>query len=214
MADSVAAVAAAPLRRNGKKPSCEPCRKSKLSCDHIRPICGRCQRRRAPERCLYHPAPMTNGQKPNPSSIKENQPVPQDSTSPRRPASSSLENGSKSASPLPEDRLTVASPPVSGFLGPTSYSAVYTEGQSDINIQDDKLSREVNVRGWQPSKLPSWDSSEVKEGAEVLSLLADLSRYEPALSQWCEVQCLSTLTLYVRQCIALIPSDIKDSRGQ
>ena len=47
------------LRKNGLVMSCEPCRKSKLACDHQMPTCGRCQRRRMEERCFYHPAPMT-----------------------------------------------------------------------------------------------------------------------------------------------------------
>ncbi len=47
------------VRRNGQLSACEPCRKSKLRCDHGRPVCGRCARRRLSEQqCLYHPAPM------------------------------------------------------------------------------------------------------------------------------------------------------------
>lgn len=47
------------VRRNGQLSACEPCRKSKLRCDHGRPVCGRCVRRRLSEQqCLYHPAPM------------------------------------------------------------------------------------------------------------------------------------------------------------
>lgn len=46
------------VRRNGQLSACEPCRKSKLRCDHSRPICGRCARRRRPQQqCHYHPAP-------------------------------------------------------------------------------------------------------------------------------------------------------------
>lgn len=107
-----------------------------------------------------------------------------------------------------------ASPPVTGFLGPTSYSAVFTEGQSHISIVDNKLSQEIGNRVWQPFKLPSWDSSKVKEGAEVLSLLADLPRYEPSLNRWFEIQFLAAITSYIRECIALIPPDLKDSQGQ
>ncbi|OJJ52912.1 hypothetical protein ASPSYDRAFT_51583 [Aspergillus sydowii CBS 593.65] len=46
-------------RRNGKRISCEPCRISKVRCDHAAPVCARCQTRGAPEKCFYHPAPMT-----------------------------------------------------------------------------------------------------------------------------------------------------------
>jgi chromatin structure-remodeling complex subunit RSC3/30 len=46
-------------RRNGQLSSCEPCRKSKLRCDHQSPICGRCLCHDQAERCFYHPAPLT-----------------------------------------------------------------------------------------------------------------------------------------------------------
>ncbi|KAJ5603347.1 hypothetical protein N7537_006303 [Penicillium hordei] len=46
-------------RRNGLLSSCEPCRKSKLRCDHQSPTCGRCLRHGLADRCFYHPAPLT-----------------------------------------------------------------------------------------------------------------------------------------------------------
>lgn len=217
MADPIpdpAAVVAAALRRNGKKSSCEPCRKSKLSCDHIRPICGRCQRRRAPDRCVYHPAPMTNAQRPGSTSSRENRSWRQDKNSHNESVASDLGHGPIGSSFLVEDRLTDASPPDSGFLGPTSYSAVFTEGQSHMSIVDKELSREIKNHRGQTYELPSWDSSKVKEGAEVLSLLADLPKYDPILNKWFKVQYLATMTLYVRECISLIPSTIEDGHGQ
>lgn len=44
------------LRRNGQRQSCEPCRLSKLRCDHESP-CSRCVRRN--KTCYFHPAPMS-----------------------------------------------------------------------------------------------------------------------------------------------------------
>ncbi|KAI1312895.1 hypothetical protein F5Y03DRAFT_339620 [Xylaria venustula] len=46
-------------RRNGKLQSCEPCRKSKLRCDHVVPICSRCVKRKCVDKCVYHPNPLT-----------------------------------------------------------------------------------------------------------------------------------------------------------
>ncbi|KAI0859428.1 hypothetical protein F4860DRAFT_253329 [Xylaria cubensis] len=46
-------------RRNGKLQSCEPCRKSKLRCDHVVPVCSRCVKRKCVEKCVYHPNPLT-----------------------------------------------------------------------------------------------------------------------------------------------------------
>ena len=214
MADAVADVPAAALRRNGKEPSCEPCRKSKLSCDHIRPVCGRCQRRRAPDRCTYHPAPMTNGQQSRSSSTSKNRPRNGHRSRHQRRATFALDKDSHASLPPFEDRLTDASPPLPGFLGPTSYSAVFTEGQSHISVECNDLSREVDNGSRQLSKLPSWDSSKVKEGAEILSLFADFARYEPALHRWYDVQCLDAVALYIRECMVLIPPELQDSHSQ
>ncbi|CAF9923130.1 hypothetical protein IMSHALPRED_005859 [Imshaugia aleurites] len=61
--------------------------------------------------------------------------------------------------------------------------------------------------------MPSWSSSKVKEGAEILSLLADLPKYEPVLNQWFKVQCMTATVVYLRECIALIPPDLKESHS-
>ena len=47
------------LRRNGTRSSCEPCRKSKVKCDHRFPVCQRCEARGISASCVYHPAPLT-----------------------------------------------------------------------------------------------------------------------------------------------------------
>ncbi|KAJ5767053.1 uncharacterized protein N7511_004669 [Penicillium nucicola] len=46
-------------RGNGQLRSCEPCRKSKLGCDHQSPICGRCRSHGQVERCFSHSAQLT-----------------------------------------------------------------------------------------------------------------------------------------------------------
>ncbi|KAF2726027.1 hypothetical protein K431DRAFT_259967 [Polychaeton citri CBS 116435] len=46
-------------RANGRQASCEPCRKSKIRCDHEKPVCARCRRRGLQARCWYNPSPMT-----------------------------------------------------------------------------------------------------------------------------------------------------------
>ncbi|KAL3462215.1 hypothetical protein BJX64DRAFT_288545 [Aspergillus heterothallicus] len=49
----------ATLRKNGQQPSCEPCRTSKLRCDHSKPVCQRCVARNRAGQCVYHPCPLT-----------------------------------------------------------------------------------------------------------------------------------------------------------
>jgi len=54
---------AAPIRKgcNGLTPACEPCRKAKVRCDTDPPgsLCGRCRKRKTPEKCIFLDAPMT-----------------------------------------------------------------------------------------------------------------------------------------------------------
>lgn len=47
------------LRRNGRRASCEPCRKAKIRCDHQIPTCGQCVRLGKVTECFVHSAPMT-----------------------------------------------------------------------------------------------------------------------------------------------------------
>lgn len=58
-------------RRNGTAPSCEPCRKRKIRCDHQRPVCGRCHRRGLSVQCFYHPAPLTRRRNSSSTPISE-----------------------------------------------------------------------------------------------------------------------------------------------
>lgn len=46
--------------RNGRLQACEPCRKRKLACDHMIPVCSRCQKREQTSDCVYLSAPPTN----------------------------------------------------------------------------------------------------------------------------------------------------------
>ena len=155
---------------------------------------------------------MTNGQRPSSSSTTASHSLQDEQNLHRLPKASASSHDSYSSTPLLEDKVPDSSPPVPGFLGPTSYSAVFTEGQSHLSKGDGELSNEINVRGWKSSVPPSWDSGKIKEGAEVLSLLADLSKHKSILNRRDEL-CLSDYTHYISDCIALIPSTLKDSHG-
>jgi hypothetical protein len=49
-------------RRNGQLAACEPCRKAKLRCDHVSPVCSRCSKRRTLTQCVILTASMTESQ--------------------------------------------------------------------------------------------------------------------------------------------------------
>lgn len=122
-------VAGAPRRRNGRQQACEPCRLRKVACDHRLPTCSRCKRGGISEKCVYVPQRRSN---PKPSSITQY-------GSPRRGCPS------PSASPVPRPR---ARPECNvGYLGPTSFEAVFEETR-------------VNLPSMQvPTPLPEEDTS-------------------------------------------------------
>ncbi|PYI01634.1 hypothetical protein BO78DRAFT_327160 [Aspergillus sclerotiicarbonarius CBS 121057] len=97
------------FRRNGKPVSCEPCRVSKIRCDHHHPICRRCQIRQKESQCFYHPAPLTRA-RPNPRSKPST-----------RTSGSGTATGTGSPSPAGDDEQ--AQPP--GYLGSTSFVSAF-----------------------------------------------------------------------------------------
>ncbi|KAJ0158812.1 hypothetical protein CTA2_10860, partial [Colletotrichum tanaceti] len=40
-------------RKNGRLQACDPCRRRKVACDHVTPVCSNCKRRRRAEPCEY-----------------------------------------------------------------------------------------------------------------------------------------------------------------
>ncbi|RAL12420.1 putative chromatin structure remodeling complex protein RSC3 [Aspergillus homomorphus CBS 101889] len=158
-------------RRNGQLSSCEPCRKSKLRCDHSTPTCKRCERRGKSELCVYHPAPLT---KPRESGqilkatkkITHSQPVLCAKTISVTNLGSAASVSLLGAAQFPSVSKRHLSG--SGFLGPTSYSSVFSEeielelgGRTSLSHTDAPL-----------------DPQRVTQGAQVLSLLEHLPLYE------------------------------------
>ncbi|RHZ44314.1 putative chromatin structure remodeling complex protein RSC3 [Aspergillus thermomutatus] len=90
-------------RRNGQLPSCEPCRKSKLRCDHTTPICNRCIRTGRADECFYHPAPLTKPRQSNATAIQKPKKKPE-----HNPCQNQSQNQDPSASDSIRD-LSVSS---------------------------------------------------------------------------------------------------------
>ena len=90
--------------------------------------------------------------------------------------------------------------PSSTYLGSTSYSAVFTEGQNHPKLQDlpDKESDEAclkcNIR-------PHVSRCKIEEGAETLALFLGLSRYRESLKTWLRIQCAMSAFPFMLDCI-------------
>lgn len=142
------------IRRNGQLSSCEPCRKSKLRCDHATPVCGRCVRRDRQHLCVYHPAPLTQPT------------IPRDGRKRRPTTEVNLHDDSDQWS---QKKTSVSTP---GFLGNTSYSDVFTDHGSDLSIGSLSSSKDpVPV-----------DSQRIQLGARALLLLKYLPMYRAIIT--------------------------------
>ncbi|KAL5334335.1 hypothetical protein BJX70DRAFT_378628 [Aspergillus crustosus] len=155
------------IRRNGLLQSCEPCRKSKLKCDHGRPICGRCTAKNITQRCFYHPAPMTRQ-----DVGAKSQAQPQGQRQVKRPRTeSSISSSPPSTIPLPvqvqhqHQHLRPDQPSITpGYLGSTSFSAVFSEHRTDLAFEEDSsLSASALAK--------SNDRLRLESGLEVLKFL-------------------------------------------
>ncbi|KAF2017919.1 hypothetical protein BU24DRAFT_420967 [Aaosphaeria arxii CBS 175.79] len=107
-----------PRRNNGRPEACLPCRRRKVACDHARPICSRCIRRKHPDACKY-----------GVSIVSSRQPVDE----PLRAASPQINDG---LDILPEPPVRAA-PRNSedftpGYLGFTSFYRTFNEASTSI----------------------------------------------------------------------------------
>ncbi|PYH45965.1 putative chromatin structure remodeling complex protein RSC3 [Aspergillus saccharolyticus JOP 1030-1] len=156
-------------RRNGQLSSCEPCRKSKLRCDHSTPICKRCERRGKSDLCIYHPAPLTKPREPGQILKASKKPTNSQPLLCAKTISVTHLGSSASVSLLGAAQFPGFSKrhlSGSGFLGPTSYSSFFSNelelgGRSSLSHPDTPI-----------------DPQRVTQGAQVLALLEHLELYE------------------------------------
>ncbi|OQD97268.1 hypothetical protein PENVUL_c084G01138 [Penicillium vulpinum] len=148
-------------RRNGQLASCEPCRMSKLRCDHTSPICERCERRGL--HCTYHPAPLTKpltGIRPE----KKRRVVCE---------SDSASNASRLQNENDVWTRKQASVSAPGFLGQTSYSDAFTDTRNGLLVGVPYLTSHDNF---------PVDQKRINLGARVLALLENLSFYRDVVT--------------------------------
>jgi chromatin structure-remodeling complex subunit RSC3/30 len=171
-------------RRNGLLSSCEPCRLSKLRCDHRTPVCGRCLQKGQSNACNYHPAPLTR------SKIFDSLEPIRTRKKSKRP-SIFRERGKKLANLRQVYRISAASDPeqttpsqydnpaqnhasifAGGFFGPSNCLAAFEEPEHNCNS-----STNVCVK---TETLPV-DSDQIESGARIVALLEDLPIYHRLL---------------------------------
>ncbi|KAL2833059.1 hypothetical protein BDW59DRAFT_95303 [Aspergillus cavernicola] len=164
------------LRKNGQQPSCEPCRTSKLRCDHTVPVCQRCIARQQADQCIYHPCPLT---KPRENRQRKEQFRTKKLTTPVGVDSDKLYEWASKAPSVPARIAQNQSPnegdesfPSLGFLGPTSHSRDFFEHLKHFGCQSlsDVSAAPVDPR-------------DVEVGAQILALLEHASFYKELLDR-------------------------------
>ncbi|KAL4866037.1 hypothetical protein BDV12DRAFT_187750 [Aspergillus spectabilis] len=164
------------LRKNGQQPSCEPCRTSKLRCDHTVPVCQRCIARQRADQCIYHPCPLT---KPRENRQRKEQFRTKKRTTPGGVDSDKLYEWASKAPSVPARIAQTQSPnegdesfPSLGFLGPTSHSRDFFEHLKHFGCQSlsDVSAAPVDPR-------------DVEVGAQILALLEHASFYKELLDR-------------------------------
>jgi chromatin structure-remodeling complex subunit RSC3/30 len=167
------------IRRNGKPPACEPCRKSRLRCDHVHPSCGRCNRRRISEQCIYHPAPMTRS-----FAVSSQPSTARQASTPALPSPvQSVARHIQTPSTPNSDAASPASTPITGFLGLTSYAAVFTEQQADLDISLAAQHRSSTSHP-SPQLRTNQDQDRVRAGVRLLSMFRDLPLLTRLVEHW------------------------------
>lgn len=58
-------------QRNGRLAACVPCRSRKVACDHSRPVCNRCRRRKQDNVCRYPETPLSPAPPSRSESVSE-----------------------------------------------------------------------------------------------------------------------------------------------
>ncbi|KAJ5902329.1 hypothetical protein N7495_002857 [Penicillium taxi] len=166
------------LRKNGLPSSCEPCRKSKLRCDHRVPVCGRCVRTKKLAKCIYRPSPSTTRTTTaNPEPILLSECDPADRETGGEVNFTDRSEGQEDRT-MKRRRLSQ-----SEYMGMTSHFALFKESTSHMGMQ---TSIQENSGDQVTSSNAIVETSEIKEGAKILRLLRDLPVYQRLAYNWIE----------------------------
>ncbi|KAM5438395.1 hypothetical protein MferCBS31731_004972 [Microsporum ferrugineum] len=135
------------FRKNGKPTSCEPCRISKVRCDHVTPICQRCEKRGIADKCYYHEAPLTRAGPRNRNRVTKLQASSLSGTDAVSRRSSDIESALLKY-PTPSDGKADGGTTIqNAYLGSTSFLSVFQETPSGFSSCS-VLSPQVDLGQW------------------------------------------------------------------
>ncbi|KAB8258839.1 hypothetical protein BDV32DRAFT_150929 [Aspergillus pseudonomiae] len=159
------------VRKNGKPISCEPCRISKIRCDHQQPTCRRCDVRGLSSKCYYHPAPLTRPRK------KAQAPRSVSPVNPSRADDEALETSTS-----PDDSIVPTGPQIGltstsqlTYLGSTSFMSAFHRDQRDMSLSTPKTAHASTLR-------KAWSADFTHVFPRLVQLLRPLRLYEDLIT--------------------------------
>ena len=215
------------VRRNGIASSCEPCRKSKLACDHELP-CSRCIRGK--KDCYYHPSPMSRANTtvvPDPAHLPDGPNEPNEPNEPNSPQSFDYSfrklshdghkgrpnhDGDTKASPLSTPFNLEPGAPIRYNRGPSRYVPGFlgSTGHSATLLNNKGLVGEDDLSGDPIMSAPEWcetcneNQNLVRFGTTILAWLPNRDVCEEAMARYFRVtlavtSCKPMYDLYVQR---------------
>ncbi|KNG82297.1 hypothetical protein ANOM_008700 [Aspergillus nomiae NRRL 13137] len=159
------------VRKNGKPISCEPCRISKIRCDHQQPTCRRCDVRGLSSKCYYHPAPLTRPRK------KAQAPRSVSPVNPSRADDEALDTFTS-----PDDSIVSTGPQIGltstsqlTYLGSTSFMSAFHRDQRDMSLSTPKTAHASTLR-------KAWSADFTHVFPRLVQLLRPLKLYEDLIT--------------------------------
>lgn len=209
------------LRKNGREQACEPCRKGKLRCDHMKPFCGRCSRRGMTSHCVYHPAPMT---RPKFSSPRRAEQIISGTSS---TAPSSVHHQIELNSARPESNLQLVEDRIGrspvfkhgGAAGANSFSSIFTENESsfglnilEVGMDDDKSTMGIDspLRAQLQTREGFISRTLVSQGVAALRSLPTCQVCERLLEMLPAIMEVTMSHCMIRTCISAVFSRYRD----
>lgn len=197
-------------RRNGKPCSCEPCRISKIRCDHKTPVCDRCVVRQKENNCVYHPAPMT----------KPRDRLQSGRSKRRSLGTSGLGSVPTRVNPLRESislSSTTRTVPCTEtqFFGSTAFPAIISDDQNVVDRYLGQLpAQEISSSADHLHHQDKYTEKQISEGTKVLNLLFEFPGFADSICKYLELSYTCMVPHpFIKACIESIQETMQRSRG-
>ncbi|EFQ25636.1 hypothetical protein CGRA01v4_02309 [Colletotrichum graminicola] len=179
-------------RKNGRLQACDPCRRRKVACDHSRPVCSNCKRRRRAEPCEYTMgtpaqarANAASARTSRSASVTGSEAVTEQY---EHPTATTLVDQDPESSPFGREKHTPGPQrpareisihdTLSGHLGFTSWSDVYKEVGNGLLNHGSEAEKAAQANG--QAGPPLWkDSTTLAEDAQTLETCLNILRQVP-----------------------------------